>query len=206
MVNIVGLGLNYVAVVFVWCLQSGDRPTYLRWKQFLSRRLREIKGSVSPRPDTAVEDPTAAEADKPVAEQPAVEQPSDAKPSDAQSVASTGSSSSGGLDSSLTRPTRQVIEPPSAGEILREGELETRPVEGGDTWPSHHFVLTPTSLLQYASPTADRSTPMDAYGFSVNCTVFETNLKASSFQLVASGKVLHAQGTMIDMNSGGVLT
>lgn len=190
-----------MAVRFVWCLQSGDRPTYLRWKQFLSRRLQDIKGSASPRPDTSVDAQAPAEADKPVAEQPPVEQPLDAKASDAQSVASvssvasTGSSSSAGLDSSPTRPTRPVIEPPSAGEILREGELETRPVEGGETWPSHHFVLTPTALLQYASPTADRAAPIDAYGFSVNCTVFETNLKASSFQLVASGKVLHAQGT-----------
>lgn len=75
---------------------------------------------------------------------------------------------------------------------LRAGFLDTRPVEGGDDWAPYYYVLTEGCLTQYDSEAKKEA--LNVFVFNVNCTVFETNLRPFSFQLVTAGKVLHAAG------------
>lgn len=80
-------------------------------------------------------------------------------------------------------------------EVLRQGQLRARPPtgKGESPWLPSHFVLTESRLLQLRSP--DASQPPEAvFSLNVNCAVFETTLCPFSFQLVTTGKVLHAAG------------
>jgi hypothetical protein len=77
-------------------------------------------------------------------------------------------------------------------EVIRLGYLETRPTDGGDNWTPAFYTLTAQSLTQFEDEKMAEA--QQVFTFNVNCTVFETNLRPYSFQLVTSGKVFHAQG------------
>jgi hypothetical protein len=77
-------------------------------------------------------------------------------------------------------------------DCLRSGYLNVRPKEGGADWDDQFFVLSKSRLYQFHDDDAD--TPNCIHMLSPNCSVFETKLKESSFELVTNSRVLHVQG------------
>jgi hypothetical protein len=77
-------------------------------------------------------------------------------------------------------------------EVLSTGYLLTRPEDGSANWLPNYYILTNKALHRFHDEhdvAAICSLPL-----TPSCSVFETNLKAFSFELVAVDNVLHMQG------------
>ena len=78
---------------------------------------------------------------------------------------------------------------------IKQGLLRMRPPKGGDVWPQHHFFINEHAMIVVDSEPEDATNAriMGEYSISPNCSVFETNLGTSTFELVTAKKVLHVQ-------------
>ncbi|CAN0446740.1 unnamed protein product, partial [Hapterophycus canaliculatus] len=76
--------------------------------------------------------------------------------------------------------------------VLLKGDLATRPKSGDGPWRPAHYVLEKGRLLVFEDRHHVR--PKQVHKIAPSCSVFETNLKAYSFEVVVAGLVLHLQG------------
>ncbi|CAM9589859.1 unnamed protein product, partial [Chrysoparadoxa australica] len=90
---------------------------------------------------------------------------------------------------------RHVV--PKGEKVLKRGYLCTRPSFGGDVWVPNYYVLTTANMHRYADD--HHVEAMQSYRITPSCSVFETNLKVTSFELVTASKVLHLQGATYEV-------
>ncbi|CAN0419558.1 unnamed protein product, partial [Ascophyllum nodosum] len=79
------------------------------------------------------------------------------------------------------------------GGALLKGDLMTRPVSGKGPWRAAYYVIEKGRLLVFEDRHHVR--PKQVHKISPRCCVFKTNQKPFSFEVVASGKILHLQGS-----------